>query len=331
MRILTISAFFTLALLLISQVVVAQNVVEIGAAKNNTLYENTTTEAVLSNGKGQYLFSGVNGTNEKRRGLLYFDLSEVPEGSQIENVELRLYMNRTSAGLHTVELYEILKDWGEGTSDAATGSGRGEGRGADATDGDATWDHTFYPDQNWDNPGGDYATTVVSALGVDGTESYTWPSTAEFVSLVQKWLDTPDDNYGLILIGDEQISATAKRFSSRHNDTVEERPVLVVEYTGEVTSVDLTSERPQSVQLFQNYPNPFNPATTIAFSVPEASFAELAVYDVLGRKLQTLISERVQAGQHTVTFDASDLSSGLYMYSLQTESQRLTRRFTVVK
>lgn len=323
--------FSALALLLITDISFAQNVAEIGASKDNTLYENNTNDAVLSNGIGQHFFSGVNGTNERRRAVLYFDLTEIPAGSQIDNVELQLYMNRTGAGLHTIELYEILKDWGEGTSDGATGSGQGEGRGADATTGDATWVHTFYPNQNWDSPGGDYESTAVAALGVDGVGSYTWASTDELVALVQKWLDTPEDNHGLILVGDEQLSATAKRFSSRHNDTVEQRPLLVVDYTGEATSIDLISERPQSVQLYQNYPNPFNPSTTISFSVPEASFAEIAVYDLLGRRLETLISGRVQAGQHSVAFDASDLSSGLYMYTLQTASQRLTRRFTVVK
>lgn len=325
---ITFCIFLTL---LISAPLVAQNVVELDASKDNTLYENNTSDAVLSNGVGQHFFAGVNGTNEKRRGLLYFDLSEIPAGSQIENVELRLYMNRSNAGLHTIELNEVLKDWGEGTSDAATGSGRGEGRGTDATNGDATWDNTFYPDQNWDNPGGDYASTAVSEFGVDGTGSYTWPSTAEFVSLVQKWLDTPDDNYGLIVIGDEQMSATAKRFSSRHNDTVEERPVLIVEYTGEVTSNDVLTERPDRIELNQNYPNPFNPTTMISFSVPEATFAEIAVYDMLGRKLRTLLSERVQAGQNAVTFDASDLSSGVYLYTLRTGEQTLTRRMTILK
>lgn len=320
--------FSALALLLIADISFAQNVAEIGASKDNTLYENNTNDDVLSNGAGQHFFAGMNGTSEVRRGVIQFDLSGIPEGSQIESAELRLYLDRTATPTAiSVELYEVLKNWGEGTSDGT----RGEGRGAIATNGDATWEHTFYPDENWDSPGGDYGSTVITTFDIEDVGSYTWPSTPEFVTLVQKWLDTPGDNNGLILIGDEVTSGTAKRFSSRQNSTVEQRPVLVVEYTGEVTSVDLTSEQPQSVQLYQNYPNPFNPSTTISFSVPEASFAEIAVYDLLGRKLETLISGRVQAGQHSVTFDASDLSSGLYMYTLQTESQRLTRRFTVVK
>lgn len=308
-----------------------QNVIELGALKDNTLYENNTSDAVLSNGTGQHFFAGMNGTNEVRRGIIQFDLSEIPEGSQIESAELRLYLNKAATtAAKSVELYAVLKNWGEGTSDGTDG-GRGEGRGGNATDGDATWDHTFYPDETWDNPGGDYGSTLISAADIDDNASYTWPSTQEFVSLVQKWLDNPSDNHGLILIGDEETSGSAKRFSSRQNENEAERPVLVVEYSGELTSGDVDPEQPQKVQLHQNYPNPFNPTTTISYSLPEASFAEIVVYDMLGRKLQSVISEHVQAGQHSIEFDASTLSSGVYLYTLQTKNQRLTRRFTVLK
>ena len=330
-RVLLISISAILALLA-SQSLLAQNVAEIGPVKDNTLYENNTTDAALSNGAGQHFFAGMNGTSEIRRGILQFDLSEIPQGSQIESVQLKLYMNRSaSSAVIDIELYEVLKSWGEGTSDGTEG-GRGEGRGGDATDGDATWEHTVYPDQTWDNAGGDFGDVIISTAAVDDTSgTYTWESTPELVALVQKWLDSPEENHGLIVRGDEVTSGSAKRFSSRQNDNVDERPVLNVEFSGDITSTDIDPERPRMVQLNQNYPNPFNPTTTISFSVPEASFAEVAVYDMLGCKLQTLLSGRVQAGQNTVTFDASELSSGVYMYTLQTDSQRLTRRLTVLK
>ena len=309
----------------------AQNIVELEASKDNTLYENNTSDAVISNGAGQHFFAGMNGTNEVRRGIFQFDISGIPSGSQIESVELRLYLNRAATTApKSLEIFEVTKSWGEGTSDGTEG-GRGEGRGGNATEGDATWEHTFYPDETWDNLGGDYESTVISATDIGDTGSYTWSSTPEFVTLVQKWLDTPEDNHGLILIGDEETSGSAKRFSSRQNDIEEQRPVLVVEYTGEATSNEDITERPDRLELNQNYPNPFNPTTSISFSVPEATFAEIAVYDMLGRKLQTLLSGRVQAGQNSVTFDASDLSSGVYLYTLRAGDQSLTRRMTILK
>ena len=312
--------------------ILAQNVAEISATKDNTLYENNTTDAVLSNGAGQHFFAGMNGTNEIRRGILQFDLSDIPDGSKIESVRLELYMNRSaSSAVIDIDVYEVLKAWGEGNSDGTDG-GRGEGRGGNATDGDATWEHTFFPDNMWDNAGGDFGSTSVATAAVDDTSgTYTWESTPELVDLVQKWLDTPAENHGLIVRGDEETSGSAKRFSSRQNDNESERPVLVVEYSGEVTSVDANADRTEMVQLHQNYPNPFNPTTTLSFSLPEASTVELSVHDILGRQIRTVIDGRMQAGTHTISFDASNLTSGVYMYTLRTGQQTLTRRFTVLK
>jgi parallel beta-helix repeat protein len=79
--------------------------------------------------------------------------------------------------------------------------------------------------------------------------------------------------------------------------------------------------------LSQNYPNPFNPTTTISFTIDHPQFVTLKVYDLLGREVSTLIDNDRQAGQHTVLFDASELTSGIYFYRLQagyiTESKRM--------
>lgn len=313
-----------IVLILSSGTIMAQNVTELTPSKNNTLYE--SAEGNLSNGKGDYIFAGTTNNEDIRRALLMFDMSGIPEGSQIEQAELQLVMNKTISDAKTMTLHEVSVPWGEGSSDA---SGP-EGVGGNATEGDATWVHSFYPDQNWSSTGGDFNNTIISSADVDANGSYTW-SSSEFISLVQGWLDSPEENNGLILIGDETGTGTAKRFSSRHNPNEGDRPILRIEYTAEATSTDIITERPDRIELHQNYPNPFNPSTTISFSLPEASFAEIAVYDMLGRKLQSVLSERVQAGQHSVVFDASTLSSGVYMYILQTENQRLTRRFTVLK
>ena len=70
------------------------------------------------------------------------------------------------------------------------------------------------------------------------------------------------------------------------------------------------------IMLAQNHPNPFNPATRIAFTLPEAADVRLEVYDVLGRRVAVLVSERRQAGQHTVDFDATGLAGGVYISRL---------------
>ncbi len=69
-------------------------------------------------------------------------------------------------------------------------------------------------------------------------------------------------------------------------------------------------------ELSQNYPNPFNPTTSISFSIAERSNVSLKVYDVLGREVANLVSDVMEAGSHNVTFDASQLSSGVYVYEI---------------
>jgi hypothetical protein len=73
----------------------------------------------------------------------------------------------------------------------------------------------------------------------------------------------------------------------------------------------------RAFHLAQNYPNPFNPTTTIRYEIPVTSDVKLEIFDVLGRKVSTLVNARLSAGQYDATFDASSLSSGVYFYRLQ--------------
>ncbi len=73
---------------------------------------------------------------------------------------------------------------------------------------------------------------------------------------------------------------------------------------------------PNVLQLFQNYPNPFNPTTTIRFSLPQRSHVMLKVFDVLGREISILVNDEVDAGEHSVQFNAKQLPSGIYFYRL---------------
>lgn len=91
------------------------------------------------------------------------------------------------------------------------------------------------------------------------------------------------------------------------------------------------STAPKTFELDQNYPNPFNPSTTITFRVPTAAFAQLRVYDVLGRSVAMLLDSHIEAGAHQVVWDASGFSSGVYLYRLTTQEFTQTRAMFVVK
>ncbi len=101
---------------------------------------------------------------------------------------------------------------------------------------------------------------------------------------------------------------------------------------GNLTSVEPpVTMVPDNFVLAQNYPNPFNPSTTIKFELPKASHVTLTVYDILGREVDVLVSERRDAGVHEVKFDGSNLASGVYFYRLNAGALLQTRKLCVVK
>jgi hypothetical protein len=84
-------------------------------------------------------------------------------------------------------------------------------------------------------------------------------------------------------------------------------------------------------ELSQNYPNPFNPTTNIKFSIPVSGNVKLSVYNLLGQEVKTLVNGFKTAGTHTITFNASDLSSGVYLYKVEANSFTQTRKMTLIK
>jgi len=88
---------------------------------------------------------------------------------------------------------------------------------------------------------------------------------------------------------------------------------------------------PYDFVLNQNYPNPFNPKTIITFSLPKENFVRLEVLNLLGECIATLVNERITAGSHSVNFDASNLSSGMYIYRMVSGGYFRSMKLTVMK
>jgi len=88
---------------------------------------------------------------------------------------------------------------------------------------------------------------------------------------------------------------------------------------------------PAVFALEQNFPNPFNPSTTIRFSMPQSGLATLKVSDLLGREVATVVSGYLAAGQHAVSFNASQIASGVYYYTLTCGAFQQTKKLLLVR
>jgi hypothetical protein len=217
-------AFFATAPAAFAQV----TFVTLPASADNTMYEPEFSFDQFASGAGENIFAGRTRQGKLRRALLRFDIaSAVPAGATIESVQLRLTCNRNSGGLANYQLHALTRAWGEGTSDA----GDPGGLGAPADIGDATWTHALYDTQLWTTPGGDFVAAPSLTLGIGPVGNYEFPSTPWAVADVQSWLNTPATNFGWLLKSEVETVAGARRFASREDIQVAERPALVVGYT----------------------------------------------------------------------------------------------------
>ncbi len=87
-------------------------------------------------------------------------------------------------------------------------------------------------------------------------------------------------------------------------------------------------DEPDDVILTQNFPNPFNPVTAISYQLPESSEVSLKIYDVTGSEVMQLVDDKQPAGSHSVILRATNLTSGTYLYRLETEDTERTRKMT---
>ncbi|EDY22180.1 hypothetical protein CfE428DRAFT_0305 [Chthoniobacter flavus Ellin428] len=248
-----------LALVAFCAASVRADVVTIGAAHDTTIFQNNVNNAA---GGGPGIFAGTNGAISPRRGLMSFDLSSIPAGATITNVQLTLTVGQIagsggSGGMstETIGLFEITRPWGEGTAESGATSMGGTGQGAAAANGDATWNQSAFGQTSWTNPGGDFVSTASASLTLTNAQpglSFTWLSTSQLVSDVQGWLDTPSTNDGWELINaDEKDGTTFDAF-----------------YTREAAEAGATSGELPSLQ--------------VTFTVPEPTTGALMTFALLG-------------------------------------------------
>ncbi|KPQ00927.1 MAG: extracellular protein [Bacteroidetes bacterium HLUCCA01] len=112
---------------------------------------------------------------------------------------------------------------------------------------------------------------------------------------------------------------------------VQASPYKLVLKGGTTTDSEIAAQLPAEVTLDQNYPNPFNPTSRINYQLPADMQVRLTVVDMLGREVAVLVDGAMRAGSHSVNFDGSALSSGIYLYRLQAGAQVITRSMTLIK
>lgn len=124
-------------------------------------------------------------------------------------------------------------------------------------------------------------------------------------------------------------STVSYRLKQIDNDGTFAYSKIVTVDLSSITSVE--EEIPVEYSLAQNYPNPFNPTTTIEYSIPKSVLVSIKIYDLLGREVRTLVNEEKSAGRYEVSFDGSELSSGIYVYSLKAGDFNKTRKLLLLK
>ena len=163
---------------------------------------------------------------------------------------------------------------------------------------------------------------------------------------------SPDGGSG-ITVGVSKFTDFAENFNqTTHMSTIDNLPIgalmwddaqmaaydpatamqaVVTAYNAATDVNETGSGSPVSYKLSQNYPNPFNPTTTIEFSLPKSQNVTLKVYNLLGQEVATLINSNMTAGNHSINFNASNLSSGLYIYKISAGSFTSARKMMLLK
>jgi hypothetical protein len=177
-------------------------------------------------------------------------------------------------------------------------------------------------------------------------KSKTW----SFYNYINRY-DTPKSDTGNVLFIAEDNEASMKTdiYYFKSNIGLISRKYSLIQFGGEtwsqtsekidaslissnlLNSYSYTTQRPDKYQLSQNYPNPFNPSTTITYTVPEQSNVRLSIFNTLGQRISEIVNETKDEGSYEESFNASQLSSGIYFYRIEATSVNNSKTFVETK
>ncbi len=278
----------------------AQESVSIIASKDNTIYDHNTGN---SNGAGSYLFTGTSKALGNKRALLSFNVNgAMPANSVLDSAVLKLHIDKGQLTTPSpVKIHRLNNPWGEGESVGASG----EGGGDLALSGDATWSHSFVDSITWENPGGDFESTASASINVSGLGKVEWRGSG-LLTDINLWLADSLTNKGWILIGEENISMTSKRYISKDHPNSDTRPSLTLYYHSQaVSSKPFLSPGTETLNA---YPNPFREELSIRYKVPKDEYIELGIYNLLGQQIMQVNKGFHSPGTYYFTWDGKDRS-----------------------
>jgi hypothetical protein len=246
-------------------------------------------------------------SNENARIVIHFDLGEWAPDS-ISQVKLYLYHYRGGnyTDTRTINVYPLTTAFTEST---------------------ATWN---YP---WTTPGGDYDNSITASADVP-QEWENWVAWDVTDMLKNRWSNIV--NYGFLIkdpVEDTPGDGPYVRFHSHRKDSL---PYLEI-FTSPTSVEDVGDENThKSFSLGQNFPNPFNSKTLFQFELSTSARVNLAIYNIRGERVKTLLDAIKQAGTYMVEWDATNqsgmpVSSGIYLYQLRTEGFSETKRLLYLK
>jgi hypothetical protein len=196
-----------------------------------------------------------------------------------------------------------------------------------------------------DLPGSFLLSTPAQQAVVDSlTPTYRWSPSANATSYLIQIFDNPE--YTHPMIHAEIVEGTRHKplislepgksyhWRVRARSSAGETSWVNGSFSTSLTAVNIAEddhELPNQVVLHPAYPNPFNPSTNMRFELPTGQRVDIGLYDVLGRRLSTLLSGYRSAGQHTFTINGRNLATGMYFVRLSAESTSMVQRIMLIK
>ena len=161
----------------------------------------------------------------------------------------------------------------------------------------------------------------ISGFDADSSEVYSDSLFGKYYRMIIQ------GNYSLTFSAPGYYSKTVSNVHAANDSTT----IVNVQLCQNTTGITQNGNTPEKFSLGQNYPNPFNPSTVINYQLPISAYVKLDIYDILGNRIATLVSKNQDAGTYQIEWNASNYSSGVYFYRLQTENYTETKKLVLIK